>query len=179
MSGTTHLKEPLACTEDERREFARLVRLGFEGSDEGLDGRIRDAKWLAFHYTPDDTVGAVAALKAPTDQYRDYVFTEADAAVSAADYRLELGWVFVVPKHRGNRIAGSLCRLLLARVPASCAFATTRPDNIPMIRILRALGFRRAGKPFPHPRRNEELVMFCRSQHTPNHGSFGGGHDAP
>ena len=161
MSGTAHLKEPIACTEGERREFARLVRQGFEVAAEGLEDRIRDAKWLAFYYAADDSLGAVAALKAPTERYRDDVFKKADARVSPADYKLELGWVFVVPAHRGNRIAESLCRLLLARVPTSCVLATTRPDNIPMISILLALGFARAGKPYP--RRNEELVLFLRS----------------
>jgi hypothetical protein len=53
-----------------------------------------------------------------------------------------------------------------ARVPASCVFATTRPDNISMIRLLLALGFVRAGKPYPHTRRNEELVLFLRARPT-------------
>jgi len=162
LNGTSRLKEPIACTEGERREFARLVRQGFEGSDEGLDGRIRDAKRLAFYFAAGDILAAVAALKAPNGRYRDDVFKKADAPVSPADYTLELGWVFVVPAHRGNRIAESLCQMLLARVPMSPVFATTRPDNISMIRILHALGFARAGKPYP--RRNEELVLFLRSR---------------
>ena len=162
MNGTAHFKEPTACTEGERREFARLVRQGFDGSDEGLEGRIRDAKWLAFHYAAGDTLAAVAGLKAPSERYRDDVFKQADARVSSADYKLELGWVFVVPAHRGNRIAESLCQQLLARVPTSYVFATTRPNNSSMIRILLALGFARAGKPYP--RRNEELVLFLQSQ---------------
>jgi RimJ/RimL family protein N-acetyltransferase len=161
LNGTAHFKEPIACTERERREFARLVRQGFDGSDDGLHGRIRDAKWLAFYYATSDTLAAVAALKAPNEGYRDDVFKKADARVSPADYKLELGWVFVVPIYRGNRIAESLCQLLLARAPTSCVFATTRPNNISMIRILLALGFARAGKPYP--RRNEELVLFLRS----------------
>jgi len=166
LNGIAHLKEPIACTEEECREFARLVRQGFEGSDEGLPGRIRDAKWLAFYYMAGDALAAVAALKAPDERYREDVFKKADARVSPADYKLELGWVFVVPAHRGNRIAESLCRPLLARVPTSCVFATTRPDNISMIRILLALGFARAGKPYPHTRRNEELVLFLQSRPT-------------
>ncbi len=161
MNGTTHFKEPITCSEGDRREFARLVRQGFGVVAEGLDGRIRDAKWLAFYYAAGDTLAAVAALKAPSEQYRDDVFKKAGAPVSPADYKLELGWVFVVPAHRGNRIAESLCQLLLARVPTSCGFATTRPNNISMIRILLALGFARVGKPFP--RRNEQLVLFLRS----------------
>ena len=161
MNGTELLKEPLTCTETERREFARLVRKGFDGSDEGLDSRIRSARWLAFHFAPGDTLAAVAGLKAPDEQSRNDVFERAHAHVSLANYRLELGWVFVVPAHRGNRIGESLCQLLLARVPTPWVFATTRPNNMSMIRILLALGFARVGMPFP--RRNEELVLYLRS----------------
>jgi RimJ/RimL family protein N-acetyltransferase len=165
MNGTAHFKDPISCTEGERREFERLVRQGFEGSDEGLPGRIHDARSLAFYYAAGDTLGAIAGLKAPSQRYRDDVFKKADAAVSAADYELELGWVFVVPAHRGKRIAKSLCRRLLARVPASSVFATTRTDNSRMIRILVALGFTRVGKPYR--RRNQELVLFLRSRRAP------------
>jgi ribosomal protein S18 acetylase RimI-like enzyme len=162
LNGTPQFKQPTACTEEERREFARLVRDGFEGSDEGLPGRIRDAKRLAFYYTAGDKLAAIAALKVPNNGYRDDVFRKADARVSPAKYKLELGWVFVVPDHRGNRVAESLCRMLLARVPSSYVFATTRPNNIVMIRILDALGFVRVGKSFP--RRDQELVLFLRSR---------------
>jgi RimJ/RimL family protein N-acetyltransferase len=160
VSGAALFKEAIACTEAERRDFERLVRQGFEGSDEGLPGRIRDAKWLAFYYAAGGTLAAIAGLKAPAERYRDDIFNHADARVSPADYKLELGWVFVVPAHRGNQIGEDLCRSLLARVPTSAVFATTRPHNSSMIRILLALGFARAGQPFP--RRNEELVLFLR-----------------
>ena len=160
MKGIALVKEPVACTEQERREFTRLVRQGFEGSDEGLGGRIRDAKWLAFYYAADDELAAIAGLKSPAERYRHDVFKKADAPVSPADYKLELGWVYVVPAQRGNRIADSLCQQLLARVSTSGVFATTRTNNTVMIKILVALGFARAGKPYP--RRNEELVLFLR-----------------
>ena len=160
MNGTALFKPPIACGQGERREFARLVRQGFDGSDEGLPGRIRDAKWLAFCYAGGDTLAAVAALKAPSKEYRDHVFQQAEAPVSPDDYKLELGWVFVVPAHRGRRIAESLCQQLLARVPTSCVYATTRPDNVHMIRILLALDFVRTGEPYPH--RDKELVLFLR-----------------
>ena len=78
-------------------DFARLVRLGFEGLNEGLPTCIRDARWLAFYYVEGDTLAAIAALKAPSEVYRDDVIKKADACISAADYELELGWVFVVP----------------------------------------------------------------------------------
>lgn len=160
MNATTHLKEPLTCTEGERREFARLVRQGFEGA-RSLERRILDARWLGFQYAAGDALAAVAALKAPGERYRDEVFEKADARVSPVGYELELGWVFVLPAHRGNRIAESLCRRLLERVPTSRVFATTRPDNAAMIRILLALGFAQVGEPYP--RRDEQLSLFLRS----------------
>jgi len=42
-NGSAHLKEPVDCTDEERREFARLVRQGFESADERVDGRVRDS----------------------------------------------------------------------------------------------------------------------------------------
>lgn len=159
VNGATQVKEPTVCSDWERREFARLVRQGFPAA-ERLDRRILDARLLAFHYATADTLVAVAALKAPNERYRDDVFQRAGAAISPADYELELGWVFVVPAHRGNRIAAGLCQRLLARVSASCVFATTRPNNTPMIRILRTLGIARVGKPYP--RRDEQLALFLR-----------------
>lgn len=160
MNGSAYYKEPNACSEEERGEFARLVRQGFDGSDDRLPGRISAAKQLAFHYTTDDRLVAVAALKAPHEQYREDVFKKADARISPSDYLLELGWVFVVPACRGNRIADVLCRRLLESVPESAVFATTRPDNNSMIRVLVTLGFLRIGKPYP--RGNEELALHLR-----------------
>lgn len=40
MNDATLLKQPAACTEPERRAFERLVRQGFDGSDETLPDRI-------------------------------------------------------------------------------------------------------------------------------------------
>jgi hypothetical protein len=161
LNGTAHFKEPDACTEEERRAFALLVRQGFASADERLDGRIRDAKSLAFYHGGDDELLAVAALKSPTEGYRDDVFRKAGVRISSADYEHELGWVFVVPAHRGDRIAETLCLRLVASVPGSCVFATTRLDNVAMIRILLALDFAQVGKPYPH--RDEVLVLFLRS----------------
>lgn len=159
MNGTALLKEPIDCTEGERLEFARLVREGFPAA-RSLESRIRQATCLAFYYTAGDMLTAVAALKAPTDRYRERAFRQAGARVSPAEYPLELGWVFVVPPHRRNGIAEGLCRHLVARASTSGVFATTRPDNVSMIRILGALGFVRVGEPYP--RRNEELVLYVR-----------------
>jgi len=157
--GTISCKEPVACTERERQDFARLVRQGFENTSADLDTRIRSAGCLAF-YWEGDTLGAIAALKGPPAQYRATVFRQAAARQNAAEYPLELGWVFVAPGYRGEGIADRLCRMLMARVPATGVFATTRPDNVAMMTILGALGFARIGAPYR--RGDEELVLFVR-----------------
>lgn len=160
MHASARLREPIVCSEAESREFARLVLQGFPAAQR-LEDRVRAARLLAFHYAAGDALAAVAALKAPDERYRQDVFEQADVPARAADYELELGWVFVAPPYRGNRIAERLCRRLLAHVPDSSVFATTRPNNAPMIRILKALGFARVGRPYP--RRDEQLVVFLRS----------------
>lgn len=160
MIGETQFKKPAACSKGELREFARLVREGFRGSDEGLPDRIERARLLAFCYATDDWLVAIAGLKSPNSTHRRDVFAKASVSASASAYSVELGWVYVVPTHRRKRIAQSLCRSLLAFAPGSGIYATTRPDNVPMIRILLALGFERVGRPFP--RRDEELVVFLR-----------------
>lgn len=160
MTAMPRVKTPAACTEEERQAFARLVRQGFDGSDDTLDDRIRGANRLAFHYTAGGTLAAIAGLKAPGEQYRNDVFTKADAGLCATEYPLELGWIFVRPDHRGKGLGQQLCEQLLERPSSGGVFATTRTDNAPMMRILDALHFKRIGKPYP--RRDEQLVLFVR-----------------
>ncbi|UCD23108.1 MAG: GNAT family N-acetyltransferase [Gemmatimonadota bacterium] len=163
MIGTTIIKGPSACTHLERSEFARLVRFGFDGSDDGLLARIRDAKWLAFHYGESNTLNGIAGLKVPADRQRANIFEKAAPDVDSEAYELELGWVYVAPDQRGNGIATDICRRLMDRERARCVFATTRSDNNSMIKILRVLGFERVGREFPHRRRKEQLVLYLRA----------------
>ena len=161
MMGTTRLEEPGACSEEERAAFARLVRRGFPTTAvDRLEARIDQALCLAFHRAADGRLVGIAALKSPSESYRREVFAKARSSVSHAGYDHELGWVFVVPGQRGNRVASGLCRSLLSRVPASPVFATTRPANVAMTRILLALGFARVGRPYP--RGDESLGLFVR-----------------
>lgn len=163
VNDSFQLAEPAACTDRELRDFERLVREGFDGSDESLPDRIREAERLAFHYAADGALTAIAGLKAPDAWTRDDLFRRAEADVRAADYRLELGWVFVLSEHRGSRIGWRLCERLLVTVPGVGVFARTRPSNAAMIHILCTFGFERAGKPVPRPERDEELALFLRA----------------
>jgi len=153
-------RPPAGCSDEELRWFEARVREGFAGSDEGLPGRVRAAALLAFCGPAGVQPTAIAGLKAPSDAYRTAVFDQ--AAAGAADFPFELGWIYVVPERRGKGTATTLCRELLARAPGEGVFATTRPDNRPMIHILVALGFAPAGHPYTHVRRDELMRLFLR-----------------
>lgn len=151
---------PSGASMEQRREFARLVRRGFKTAGTGLAGRIRASRRLAFHYSSGEDLVAIAALKSPGDQYRRRVFDAAGLHEDYAGYKSELGWVYVEPAYRGNRLATTLCRRLLSDAAIDAVFATTRTDNAMMSRVLRTCGFDAAGKPYVY--RGELLQVFLR-----------------
>lgn len=123
LGGSALLRDPIACTEAERRAFGRLVRQGFARA-RALEDRIRNARCLAFYHTAGGDLVAVAAIKSPDESYRRATFADADAPASAQDDLLKLGWVFVMPVHRRSGIAERLCRALVTRVSTCGLFAT-------------------------------------------------------
>ena len=125
-----------------------------------MTARIRAAKCLAFYYSPSGELVAIAALKAPNDEYRRDVFKMAGSPASYADYKVELGWVYVVPDYRRKQIATNLCEQLLLSAAGDQVFATTRSDNGVMSRILRACAFAEVGNPYMH--RGEQLRLYLR-----------------
>jgi GNAT superfamily N-acetyltransferase len=159
--GSLHLAPPAACSKHDLAEFAELVRQGFPGAV-NLDARILEADLLGLYRVADGRLVAVAALKRPDEQHRCALFVGAGFAVHAAEYELDLGWIFVDPALRRCGIASHLCSRLLSQVPNTGVFATTRPSNGAMLSILRAHDFTQIGTPFLHPHRKEHLVLFVR-----------------
>jgi RimJ/RimL family protein N-acetyltransferase len=154
------LRQPKNITAEQCEDFERLVRIGFRTARTNLNTRIRAAKCLAFHYSPSGELTAIAALKAPDDQYRHDVFKMADSPASYTDFKVELGWVYVVPAYRRKQVATELCTQLLSSATGDFVFATTRSDNAVMSRILRACAFSEVGKPYMH--RGEQLRLYLR-----------------
>lgn len=159
VSHVVRIEEPGACGRQELDVFEALVREGFDGSDEGLPLRIRRASRLAFWWAGPSPCG-IGGLKSPDRGYRSRIFGRAGTEHLPGDFEVELGWVYVVPGHRGNGVATSLCSRLLASAHDRPVFATTRPGNDAMIAVLRRLGFSRAGNPFL--RRGDPLLLYCR-----------------
>lgn len=161
MSGSQILRAPSECSDSELDEFERLVRLGFEGSDDTLSIRVRAAHRLAFRVDHDVGVVAIAALKRPRPEFTAEVFSKAGCSVAPDDWRRELGWVFVAPPHRKAGYGRTLCEQLLRQLGNEPVYATTRPDNSAMIRILESLRFEQHGGPFMG--RRETLLVYLRS----------------
>ena len=74
---------PSDCTAQALADFEKLVVEGGAVNSEGLGQRIRDASRLLFLRASDDQLIGVGALKHPRPEYRNKVFVDAQATVSA------------------------------------------------------------------------------------------------
>jgi GNAT superfamily N-acetyltransferase len=144
----TVIKRPSECTVAEREVFAALVLAGGQVFAAGLPDRIAGADRLAFHYRSGAVVG-VGGLKNLPLSYRDGIFRQAGSSLRAADFPLELGWVFVEPAHRGTGISGHLVQALMEGAGDRNVYAISHSDNHPIHKSLERHGFVREGTPYP------------------------------
>ena len=61
-------------------------------------------------------------------------------------YKIELGWIFVDPKFRGQRVGTTIVRELLGKINGDKIYATTRTDNDKMKRILESFNFHKSAR---------------------------------
>ncbi len=144
---TMHILTPDECSTEELASFSRLVRQGNQVMGAGLETRVAEAAYLGFARFNERLVG-VGALKVPRPAYQAKVFSAADVVDRIAGFRLELGWVFVLPEFRSLGIAQTLLCKLLAMDRGNGIYATTRADNPVIHGILRHLRFETLGHPF-------------------------------
>ena len=158
------VKKPSACSAEELEAFKQLILTGGEVDAAGLDGRIKAAICLVFHYVENKELGGIAALKAPNDSYKNRVFGRAESPEKPSDFIFELGWVFVVEKYRGRGLSRSLAEEALIPAEGKSVFASTRVDNCPMCRTNTRLGFKRSGNPYRTTRKGRSyfLSLFVR-----------------
>jgi GNAT superfamily N-acetyltransferase len=121
--------KPSDMTADERQEFADLVRLGGEVATQGLPERIDRAITL-ITLRKDEALVGVAAIKAPSDDYRHDQFTKAGVPERANDYPTELGWIVVHEQYRGEGYARMLVETALAAAVDNGVYATTKSESI-------------------------------------------------
>lgn len=143
----TKIAPPNECDREELVSFARLVKRGGEVDSARLMNRLQKARYLGFHYC-DEQLAGIAALKSPQASYRDKVFHRAGILEKTADYRTELGWAYTLKPFRKLGICKQLSDLLIQGMPHENGFATTRDNNVAMQKLLKELGFEKAGRSF-------------------------------
>jgi GNAT superfamily N-acetyltransferase len=138
------IKKPSQCSPEEIREFYNLVAAGGEYSLSALSYGIKKSPLLGFYFDNGDIV-SVAAIK--TDEYKDFYFDQANVS-GKRDYKYELGWFYTLSDYRGQGLSSKLAEKLLNKIKSKKIFATTRINNIAMIKILERNGFTRLGTPY-------------------------------
>jgi predicted GNAT family N-acyltransferase len=151
---------PSDCTCRALADFEKLVIEGGAVNPQGLEQRIRKASRLLFVRASDDQLVAVGALKHPRPSYRNRVFADAQATVSADEYPVELGWVVVTKSHQGRRLSTRIVGELLPFAKNENTFATTRADGRVMS-FACDYGFKINGKPYPSGH-GYDLVLYLR-----------------
>jgi predicted GNAT family N-acyltransferase len=156
------LKSPAECSSEELALFARFVRDGGEVQSQGLPGRIRQAKALAFLVENGQAIG-IAALKQPNQGYRAGVFAKAKAIETPDRFPYEVGWVVIDEKHRGRKLSRALVDAVLSRSEGCDVFATSVTTRKFMHRTLMHFDFAQHGQPYPSSQRDEDLFLFIRT----------------
>jgi hypothetical protein len=151
--------EPDACTPEQQAQFHTLVLEGGEVDEHGLPALIERAAALAFVHHGDSVVG-VGAMKRPNASYRKTVFAKAQSSLTARDFEFELGWLYLTPAARGNRLTTPVITGLLQRAKRLPVYATSRVDNTRMHASLERCSFRKEGTPYPSKQRDTDLHLF-------------------
>jgi GNAT superfamily N-acetyltransferase len=154
---------PSDCTAQALADFEKLVVEGGAVNPEGLGQRVRNASRLLFLHASDDQLIGVGALKHPRPEYRNKVFADARATVSADEYPVELGWVVVAKSYQGRRLSTRIVSELLAFAKNENIFATTRTDER-VLSFAFDCGFKINGKPFPSGN-GYDLILYLRNAH--------------
>jgi predicted GNAT family N-acyltransferase len=158
---TSSVFSPSDCTDQALGDFERLVVEGGAVNPEGLAQRIRNASCLLFLRGADDQLIGVGALKHPRASYRNRVFADARATVSAVEYPVELGWVVVTRSHQGQRLSTRIVGELLPFAKNKNIFATTRADQR-IMSFASDYGFKINGQPYPSGQ-GYDLVLYLRN----------------
>jgi GNAT superfamily N-acetyltransferase len=160
---TSSVFAPSDCTPQALIDFEKLVIQGGAVNPGGLAQRVRNASRLLFLRASDDQLIGAGALKHPRPAYRNKVFADARATVSADEYPVELGWVVVAKSYQGRRLSTRIVGELLTFAKNQNIFATTRADER-VLSFAFDYGFEINGKPFPSGH-GYDLVLYLRNAH--------------
>lgn len=155
-------KTPATCTTAEIAEFCRLVQQGGQVHGGDLERRVQRAKRLVF-LLDGSTLAGTAAIKMPTDQYRQRIFAAAQVPMLEREFDMELGYVVVADQYRGQRLSRIAVETALESFPITPLWATSRADRDRMHHTLQRFSFVRVGDPYLSRDGEGEVVLFVRA----------------
>jgi len=159
-------QQPCLFTEDELQDFMAFVRAGGEVCDAVLERNVRNAKFLVFLRQGDCSSG-IAALKNPLPSYRQKISKQTGVLVGHSEFPFELGYIFVLPSARHQRISVDLTRAALSAAEGKGVFATSRTNNVYMHATLGKFGFVKSGCVYTSSKGNHDLQLFLRPAAQP------------
>lgn len=150
---------PKACIAADLVTFRQMVIEGGEIDPITLPRLIEQALALAFARMDSALVG-VGAIKRPYDAHRAKVFEKAESLLNPSEFEFELGWFYVHPSARGNRLASKLVQTLMPSLEGRAVYTTTRTNNDRMHASLQRSGFVQEGAPYPSRMNGQEIQLF-------------------
>lgn len=142
---------------DDQLSVAELVEAGgaIKGTVQIIGARLRRTRMLALSRAIDtDRIVGVAALKEPSEAYREGNFAAAGVPIIGYEAAPELGYVVIAEEMKGRRLSGCLVEAIVDEIHEP-AFATT--DSNTMRNNLQRSGFTRVGQEWPGLKGNLSL----------------------
>lgn len=138
-----------------------FVRAGGEVGNTVLEKNVRNAECLVF-LRQGSCLSGVAALKNPLQSYRQKISKKTGVLVEASEFPFELGYIFVLPSARSQKLSVDLTRAALLRAQGKGVFATSRIDNVRMHATLGKFSFVKSGCVYTSSSGSYDLQLFLR-----------------
>jgi hypothetical protein len=101
------VKNPVDCTIYEIEQFAKFVINNIFYAS-WIKDRVKLAHRLVFMYDDENVLIGTSAIKNTDTKYINSVFNRAGVAHLADDYKIELGWLAVIEKYKGQKLSRDL-----------------------------------------------------------------------
>lgn len=137
------LKSPKDYTQNQLAQIHELLLAGGQVSPENLHSKIANC-FLIATANENAQIIAIAAIKQPSAEYRDYIKQKAQIPDAHQIPKLELGYAYTHPEHRNQGLNRSLTTQLLTQLTSQKIFATTGHDRLKT--ALTKASFKQIGK---------------------------------
>lgn len=141
----THFHPPSQLSQNQLHQIHQLLLDGGQVSPENLPQKIQNCLLIAF-IEHDNQIISLAAIKQPNAEYRDYVKQKAQIPDAHQIPKLELGYAYTRPEHRGKGLNRQLTTQLLTQIDDQKIFATTGHECLKQ--ALKKAGFKQIGKSY-------------------------------